>query len=185
MTDEPHYYGLVCSDVISDSGVVFADHIAMFDDTPHQYHAIAKFQILNSEDVKIIQQKQNEQNRLPVNKRQPIILSNKEEFVLQDFLETSMEQQQDVRFYVGYRDAFLTTKAKVLDIPLCRHLDLTLQNYPKHMSYFMYGEGDKAYLSHNISKNPDFVQVINSTDVKSHILLQELMYCNYYICFEM
>ena len=43
-----------------------------------------------------------------------------------------------------------------------KHLEVQTDpdlSYPDHYQYFMYGEDGKVYISHMITKNPDFQQV--------------------------
>ena len=56
----------------------------------------------------------------------------------------------------------LTANLRVLDTPRVKHLEVQTDpdlNYPDHYQYFMYGEEGKIYISHIITKNPDFQQV--------------------------
>ena len=56
-----------------------------------------------------------------------------------------------------------TAKLKVIDTPRVKHFETQTDpdlQYPDHHQYFMYGEGGNVYLSHMITKKPDFQQVI-------------------------
>ena len=72
-----------------------------------------------------------------------------------------------VPFEFNYRNQSsgtqLTANLRVLDTPRVKHLEIQTDpdlSYPNHYQYFMYGEGGKIYISHMITKKPDFQQVI-------------------------
>ncbi|KAL4238903.1 hypothetical protein ACF0H5_003610 [Mactra antiquata] len=164
ITDEPDLHGFVSPDMITDDGYLFGDHMPMFDMKPHQYHAIAKFNVSDRKAVLAIKAKYMEQSKVSSTRRKPIIFGNKEKSGLLTFLENAMNEAQEMDFYVGPPSStnkpFLTTKVKVLDIPLRKHFDMTLTEYPAHLTYFMYGNKENAYLSHNLFKKPDVFQVV-------------------------
>ena len=43
LQDEPHNHGFISAGIISDEGLIYGDHLPVFTETVHQYHAIAKF----------------------------------------------------------------------------------------------------------------------------------------------
>ncbi|KAL4225697.1 hypothetical protein ACF0H5_016386 [Mactra antiquata] len=164
VTDTPDLHGFVSPDMITDTGDLFGDHLPLFTMPVHQYHAIAKFNVLDQNAVTLIQGKYKEQSQLAPGKRLPIIFVNTEKSGLQNFLEDAMNEALDMDFFVGPPSAtytpFLTTKVKVLDIPRRKHIDMTLRDYPAKLTYFMYGNPGNAYLSHNVSVRPDVHQVV-------------------------
>ncbi|KAL4238900.1 hypothetical protein ACF0H5_003607 [Mactra antiquata] len=164
LTDEPDLHGFVSPDIITDDGYLFGDHMPMFDIKRHQYHAIAKFNVPDRKAVLAITAKYMEQSKVSSTRRKPIIFGNKEKSGLPIFLENAMNEAQEMDFYVGTPSStnkpFLTTEVKVQDIPLCKHFDMTLTEYPARLTYFMYGNKENAYLSHNMFINPDIFQVV-------------------------
>lgn len=49
---------------------------------------------------------------------------------------------------------------KVERVVVYRHFDFNF-NYPSNLTYILFGKGDEAHLSHYISKDPDFQQLLS------------------------
>ena len=64
-----------------------------------------------------------------------------------------------------------TAFLKVLDTVRVKHFETQTDpdlTYSDHYEYFMYGDGGKVYLSHIITKKPDFQQVNHTFSEPSH-----------------
>lgn len=73
-----------------------------------------------------------------------------------------------VEFEFNYRNqsssTLFTAFLKVIDTPRVKHFETQTDpdlNYPDNHQYFMYGQNGNIYLSHIVTKKPDFQQVSN------------------------
>ena len=107
---------------------------------------------------------------------QPIVFRNQNPDKLHDILmfdpeaeegeeEGEQERNQREEVFDVFSDfppsgtKIKTAKMKVVDVPRFIRFDPSVTSYPKFSVYFMYGQKDRAYISHVPAKYPDFQQV--------------------------
>ena len=88
LQDEPHNHGFISAGIISDEGLIYGDHLPVFTETVHQYHAIAKFKFHDKKAVKTFKDKQLELLRVPEDRRVPVIFGNPNVMTLPDLMQS-------------------------------------------------------------------------------------------------
>ena len=88
LQDEPHNHGFISAGIISDEGLIYGDHLPVFTETVHQYHAIAKFKFHDKKAVKKFKDKQLELLRVPEDRRVPVIFGNPNVMTLPDLMQS-------------------------------------------------------------------------------------------------
>ncbi|XP_028411012.1 uncharacterized protein LOC114533638 [Dendronephthya gigantea] len=159
-TDQPAKHMFVCGDLLQnqeDEWFMFAYMVGQFGRKTEQYECVTKLGLANQSDAITIQNYQ---------KNHGLFASNKENAVLYQLL-LDAAGDKGAEFEFTARDdstgVLFTAFLKVLDTPRVKHFETQEDpdlKYPDHYQYFMYGQGGKTYLSHMITKKPDFQQVV-------------------------
>jgi len=159
-------HSFLLTGLINQKDEVFAEYLPDFSLPMHYYNSTVLIKFLISDDAQVIRQMQLEQLSLPENHRQPIVLTNVDKAYMEEFLCKAKGISEEVECFIGYhaalkcKHAFLKTRIRVSDTLRCHRFDMTVKELPQSLSYFLYGQGDEAFLSHTITTKPDYHQVI-------------------------
>jgi hypothetical protein len=137
---------------------LFLCHLPMFYAINHRYQLIFKAE-LGSDDKSKYLKVRNE------NPGKVLILGNHSPMILKDIVNSESFMAEG---YVGMPNLnskpFLTPKVLVKDAILFEHLNPDSGNeYPKHLTYYLYGANSDYHISHLISKYPNFQQEVDVT----------------------
>ena len=161
--DQPHNHGFISMGTITDEGSILGDHLPVFTETVHQYHAIAKFKFLNPKDVEKFRSKQEELKSLPLEKRVPVIFGNPNAMKLPCLMKSN-GRQIEMDCFAGMpsetNPPFMTTPAIVEEVVRFTHFDMTVSEYPEFAEYLLFGDDNGTYLSHIMTMRPDMHQVV-------------------------
>jgi len=169
-----HFHGFAVADAKEPGrATVFGDHLPVFSEPIHQYHGLAKFEILagfkKTDDGKFIidQSKTAEQLKqyylqLGVEKNSWIMLSNHEKQTLSGVLHNPNSMIMNV--WAGFPqhgpdgtplNLLGVISAAVLDIVHLAHFD-PADSYPPAAKYYLFGNPpDAVYMSHCMTRYPD------------------------------
>ena len=162
--NDPHNHGFISMGMITDSGFIIGDHLPVFTEVQHQYHAVVKFQFLSKDAIKKIQTKQKELRAMPKSQRLPITFGNPNPMTLPSLVQ-SEGRHIEMACFVGppseTNPPFLTnTPAIVTGIIRFSHFDMTAKDYPENLEYWLFGDDNGAYISHVMTLRPDMHQVV-------------------------
>lgn len=153
LTGPPHSFVLLPT---GQDGVFYADHCPTFNHPRHQYHAIAKFK-LTEESMQRVGTLQALLLKVLDSKNEPLTLHQvlyTHRFSAQLWSTTTGETGGEFATLID-DDASI----ELLDVLRFDHFDPSAA-HPPLPSYFIYGHGAFAYLSHNITCCPDYHQCI-------------------------
>jgi len=161
--DKPHNHGFISMGTITDDGLILGDHLPVFTETIHQYHAIAKFKFLDSDAIEKVRSKQIELKSLPKDERVPVIFGNPNKMEL-PFLINSNGRPIEMDCFAGLpsdtNGPFMNATAIVEEVVRFTHFDMTQDEYPENLQYLLFGDANGTYLSHIMTKRPDMHQVV-------------------------
>ena len=157
---EVHHRFVTCGDMQfseKDGWYFFANLCAQFDKPSEQYHTVVKFASLNETNALEMRQKMASCH---------LFLANQTKKKLYPLLEEDGREKDGVLFEVytslSSTSPITTTSLKVLDVVQMKHFEPADDPdvaYPDTQTYFMFGNGQKVFLSHCITRKPDFQQV--------------------------
>ena len=151
---------VVVSDIDGDDNTVFLEYVSDMSVKEHQYQAAVKVRVGNN-DKKAFK-------KLIKKSDSAVIVETVNKHNLYDLLHTP-----DKEFEVaGVNEEKITLK--LVDVPRYQRLDRSSTVvYPKHQTYFIYGDVKRTIMSHVISKLPDFQHIV-TLNCKPHSLTSGL-----------
>ena len=161
--NNPHNHGFISAGLITDDGFIIGDHLPVFTEEVHQYHAIAKFKILSPDAIKKFKDKQLQLRALPKDQRSPVIFGNPDPMTLPN-LVLSEGRVFTIDCFAGLpsdtNPPFMTEKAMVVDVIRFSHFDMTQTEYPEKLPYWLFGDANGTFISHVMTKRPDMHQLV-------------------------
>lgn len=172
ITDKETLHGFVIISAVSTKNEVYVDYLPSFNKVSSQYQAVAKLKIADPERASKIRQYQKSLSS------QPLFLRS----VKPSTIHKLMQKSSSETFRVELFDAFpvkgsipcldVDVEVNVIDVPRFQHFDLAIKHYPKHMTYWLFGDAEGIYLSHVITKQPDFQQVVKLDNRPQNISME-------------
>ena len=130
-------------------------HLPMYHVSAHSFQTILEAEIERTEMEKYLKIKKE-------NPDKPIILFNESEMVLEELAHSSSSFVAPIHFANingdPDGDPIGQTKVNITKILLSNKLNENSPDYPKHLEYYLFGTNSDCYLSHYLSKAPNFEQ---------------------------
>ncbi|XP_067020489.1 uncharacterized protein [Acropora muricata] len=164
VTDPIAFHTFVSTGVVNQNLEVLACYVGDFREAAKQYEAVVKLQFGSDDDANEFVSKQAQLLKSNKQCSPPIVFRSNTKTRLHDVVyEESKfaDYKETLHCFVGLSGdyhPFLTAKMKIVDVPRYVHFDVA--EYPKCISYFMYGDAENVFLFHFPTKSPDFFQVV-------------------------
>lgn len=166
VTDPIAFHTFVSTGVVNQNFEVLACYVGDFREAAKRYEAVVKLQFGSDDDANDFLSKQAQLLKSNKQCSPPIVFRSNTKTRLHDIVyEESKfaDYKETLHCLVGLSGdyhPFLTAKMKIVDVPRYVHFDVA--EYPKCISYFMYGDAENVFLFHFPKKSPDFFQVSKS-----------------------
>ncbi|XP_066919495.1 uncharacterized protein [Clytia hemisphaerica] len=154
--DALDYHTFTVVNNLRKDGKIFLDFVPTFTKKQSQYQAVFRVKILpeDQETFREIQSKATE----------PLFMRTTEKFNLFHFVKNNLDATRTMALYQGAK----TSNTCLASIGL--HIDEVWRmerfespqyaEYNKLQKYFLYGDEEEAFMSHVVTKQPDFYQVV-------------------------
>lgn len=142
---------------------IYACHLAMFAMPEHCYQAILEIE-LNSTDMETYLNTRNE------NPGKPLIVMNQKSMLLRDIVSSNNNNNTPFPAFVSFANEngdpvgqpiIESTAVTIKKSLVFRELNPAGDNYPEHLSYYLYGADSEFHLSHMLTKAPNFQQELD------------------------
>lgn len=159
--EEAKHKFIVVSDIDPNDDTIFMEYVTDMSAKEHQYQVSVKVAVTGSDKRSL--------KKLEKKSSSAIILETVGTHNLYDLLHTSNKE-----FEVSGSNGDVIT-LRLVDVPRYQKLDRSSTVvYPKHQTYFIYGDEKRTIMSHVISDLPDFQQTVTLSN-KPHSLSPELL----------
>ena len=171
VTDPPTKHEFVTyGKVTKHKGLVFCDYLPNFTVQANQYHVIINFKLTQTEEIAELREHQKGKPH------KPFVFRTKTEMTLFQLLREKGTKDRGilVDIFEGFPAAkskpIMSAYVKVEDVVRFSHFEPQTEDleYPEKQKYFIFGDHKRAYLSHIITKNPDFHQVLTLFSINRH-----------------
>lgn len=160
-----HHTFVVCGRM-NKTGKVFVEYIPSISEKQSQYHVITTLKTCSDADrAKFRNEQKHQQSTYFLRTKAPITIMN--------MLRNSDKMQFQVFKGALTSKCLFEVALKVDEVFRYNHLESIKASehiqYPEAQTYFLYGDKKRAYISHVITKHPDFQQLVQLDDIPHSI----------------
>jgi len=156
--DEPDFHCFTVVNHVNKRGQIFLDYVPTFAKPNSQYQAVLRV-VMDAEDKRNLKKIQKS-----LKSNEPLFMKTTKKSQLFHFIRSNPDQNRIMSVYRGAlpkSECLANITVRIDEVWHFQRFEIpAYAEYNTHQKYFLYGDEKEAYLSHIITKKPDFYQVV-------------------------